>query len=84
MALNIKDAAADRLARELAAETGESITTAVTIAIRERLERVRGAVPRERRRRALMEIAKRSAQLPIRDPRSADEILGYGRDGLPS
>ena len=84
MTLNIKDAAADRLARELAAETGESITTAVTIAIRERLERVRGAVPRERRRRALMEIAKRSAQLPIRDPRSADEILGYGRDGLPS
>jgi antitoxin VapB len=84
MALNIKDAAADRLARELAAETGESITTAVTIAVRERLERLRGAVPRERRRHALMEIAKRSAQLPIRDPRSADEILGYGPDGLPS
>ena len=84
MALNIKGEAADRLARELAAETGESITTAVTVAVRERLERLRGAVPRERRRQELMEITKRSSQLPIRDPRSADEILGYGPGGLPS
>jgi antitoxin VapB len=84
MALNIKDEAADRLARELAAETGESITTAVTIAVRERLERLRGAVPRERRRHELMKISERSSRLPIRDPRSADEILGYGPDGLPS
>jgi antitoxin VapB len=83
MALNIKDEAADRLARELAAETGESITTAVSVAVRERLERLRGAVPRERRRQELMRIAGRSAKLPVRDPRSADEILGYGPDGLP-
>jgi antitoxin VapB len=84
VALNIKDEAADRLARELAAETGETITTAVTIAVRERLERLRGAVPRERRRQVLMEISTRSSRLPIRDPQSADEILGYGPDGLPS
>ncbi|TMM02326.1 MAG: PSK operon transcription factor [Actinobacteria bacterium] len=84
MALNIKDGEADRLVRELAAETGESITTAVTIAVRERLERVRGAVPRERRRQALTRIAERSAGRRIRDKRSADEILGYGPDGLPS
>lgn len=84
MALNIKDAAADRLARELASETGESITTAVTIAVRERLERLRGAVPRERRRQELERISERSAGRRIRDPRTADEILGYGPDGLPS
>ena len=84
MALNIKDEGADRLARELAAETGESITTAVTIAVRERLERLRGAVPRERRHQALRQIAERSAGRPVRDPRSADEIVGYGSDGLPS
>jgi antitoxin VapB len=84
MALNIKDEAADRLARELAAETGESITTAITIAVRERLERLRGAVPRERRQRTLTEIAERSAARPVRDPRTADEILGYGPEGLPS
>ena len=84
MALNIKDEGADRLARELAAETGESITTAVTVAVRERLERLRGAVPRERRRRELAQIAERSAGRRVRDQRSADEILGYGPDGLPS
>jgi antitoxin VapB len=84
MALNIKDEGADRLARELAAETGESITTAVSVAVRERLERLRGAVPRERRREELTRIAARSAARRVRDKRSAEEILGYGPDGLPS
>jgi antitoxin VapB len=84
MALNIKDESADRLVRELAAETGETITTAITVAVRERLERLRGAVPRERRQEELMRIATRSAQRRVRDGRSAEEILGYGPDGLPS
>ncbi len=84
VALNIKDDRADQLARELAAETGESITTAVTIAVRERLQRLRGAVPRERRREELTHISKRSAERGVRDRRSAEEILGYGSDGLPS
>ena len=42
MSLNIKNEEAHRLARELARATGESMTTAVSEAIRERLERVRG------------------------------------------
>jgi antitoxin VapB len=84
VALNIKDEMADRLARELASETGESITTAVTVAVRERLERIHGAVPRERRALALNEIAKRSTKRAVRDPRTAEEILGYGPDGLPA
>jgi len=83
MALNIKDDGADRLVRELAAETGESLTTAVTVAVRERLERIRGAVPREQRARALVAIAERSAARPVLDARSADDIVGYGSDGLP-
>lgn len=84
MALNIKDQTADRLARELAAETGESITVAVTAAVRERLERLRGAVPREQRLQALTAIAERSAARRVHDHRSADEILGYGPSGLPA
>lgn len=84
MALNIKDDRTDRLVRELAAETGESLTTAVWVAALERLERLRGAVPRERRVEALKAIARRSATRPAHDARSADEILGYGPDGLPS
>jgi antitoxin VapB len=84
MALNIKDRRADQLARELAAETGESITTAVTVAVRERLERLRGAVPGDQRRLELTRIAERSVDRPLDDTREADEILGYGPDGLPS
>ncbi len=41
MSLNIKNEEAHRLAQQLAELTGESMTTAVTEAVRERLERVR-------------------------------------------
>ena len=42
MSLNIKNEEAHALAQELAKATGESMTTAVTEAVRERLDRVRG------------------------------------------
>jgi antitoxin VapB len=41
MSLNIKNGEAERLARELANATGESLTGAVTQALRERLDRIR-------------------------------------------
>lgn len=84
MAFNIKDPAADRLARELAHETGESITAAVTVAVRERLERLRGAVPQDRRQRVLTQIAQRSAGRRVLAQRTPEEIVGYEGDGLPS
>jgi antitoxin VapB len=84
MALNIKDPTADRLVRELAAATGESITTAVTVAVQERLERVRGIAPAEIRKRELLRIAKRAAARPVIDDRTDDEILGYDEHGLPT
>ena len=83
MALNIKDETADRLVRELVAATGESITTAVTVAVTERLERLQGAVPRNQRLDAIHRISARSAALTIRDPRPAEEIVGYDAAGLP-
>jgi antitoxin VapB len=83
MALSIKDPDADRLARELAARTGETLTEAIVTSLRERLERER----RKARRRGLAddlgEIGRRCASLPLLDKRTADEILGYDRDGLP-
>ena len=84
MALSIKDAKADRLARELAHATGETITQAVTTAVEERLTHVR-ARRKQARRLAdeLDEIAKRCAALPVHDPRTPDEILGYDEHGLP-
>jgi antitoxin VapB len=42
MSMNIKNEEAYRLTKELTKVTGESLTTAVTEAVRERLERVRG------------------------------------------
>ncbi len=41
MSLNIKSEETHRLARELAELTGESMTAAVMVAVRERLDRVR-------------------------------------------
>lgn len=43
MSLNIKNAETYRLAKELAEATGQSMTAAVTDAIRDRLERIRAA-----------------------------------------
>jgi antitoxin VapB len=40
MSLNLKNEETNRLAHELADLTGETLTTAVTVALRERLERL--------------------------------------------
>jgi antitoxin VapB len=40
MSLNIKNEETNRLAHELATVAGESLTTAVTVAVRQRLERL--------------------------------------------
>ena len=83
MALSVKHPEADRLAREVAARTGETLTTAVVVALRERLARLRGRPRRRRLRDELRDIAQRCAQLPTLDDRSADEILDYDQRGLP-
>lgn len=83
MALSVKNPEADHLAREVSARTGESLTTAVVVALRERLARLRSRPKRPRLREQLREIARRCAELPTVDDRPADEILGYDRDGLP-
>jgi antitoxin VapB len=82
MALSIKDPEADRLAREVAKATGETLTMAVIQALRERLARVRR--PRgPRLSEELLKIGRRCARLPVQDPRSADELVGYDEHGLP-
>lgn len=83
MPLSIKDAETERLARELAKETGETITQATSKALAERLLRVRGRrrVPGLAER--LMEIGRHCAALPDLDTRSPDEIIGYDEIGVP-
>ena len=83
MSLNIKNGEAHELARQLAALTGESMTAAVTEALRERLNRLR----RERGGRLsdrLAAIGKDCAahlKEPFRSIEHGD--LLYGEDGLP-
>jgi antitoxin VapB len=84
MALNIKDPETDRLARELASLTGERITDAVKAAVKERLERERRVHAGKASVEEIMAIADEFARLPVLDPRSADEIIGYDEHGLPS
>jgi antitoxin VapB len=83
MALSLKDPEADRLAREVASRTGETLTTAVVVALRERLARLRGRPRRRRLRDELRDIARRCAELPTLDDRPGEEILGYDDRGLP-
>ena len=83
MALSIKNPEVERLARELAAKTGESMTDAVLIALRERL-----AGQEDDRRafktRRLHEIVAEARMVPHLDTRSIDDIMGYDEIGLPT
>jgi antitoxin VapB len=82
MALSIKSDEADRLARELAAETGETLTDAVETALRERLDREQ-AKRRASMRTRLARLAADVASMPVADDRVPDEIIGYDDNGLP-
>jgi antitoxin VapB len=82
MALSIKSDEADQLARELAAQTGETLTEAVVIALRERLERERARHATSMRTR-LARLAAEVAALPVADSRTPEEIVGYDEAGLP-
>ena len=75
--MSIEDVETDRLARELAGATGESITAAVATALCERPERVRAADRNDDRRAELTVIAQRVAALPVLDDRPEAEVLGY-------
>lgn len=83
MALCIKDPETDRLARALAAATGESITEAIRRALEERLKRETRASAEYPVLAAAKRVQERLARLPILDHRSAEELLGYDEHGLP-
>jgi antitoxin VapB len=83
MVLRIRDPEADRLARELAERTGQPITRIVVEALREKLKRDQGRTAFPRLKDEIMAISRRTAALPRRTGRAADEILGYDDRGLP-
>jgi len=83
MPLSIKNPLTERLARQVAKLTGESITEAIQHSLKDRLARL----PAGRRGRILSEkladILRRVDALPTLDKRTAEEILGYDERGIP-
>jgi antitoxin VapB len=83
MPLSIRNESAERLARQVADETGESITEAIRRSLEERLNRL----GRKRRDRVLgsqiEDLLRRVDQLPQLDSRPEDEILGFDEKGIP-
>jgi antitoxin VapB len=84
MALSIKDEEADRLARELARLSGETVTMAVTVALRERLERQK-TNPKTGLAARLMKISEETGPM-MNDGRTLKEVMDALYDdetGLP-
>ena len=84
MAIHIRDPEAERLIRELAQRTGDTMTGAITVAVRDRLAR------EDRKTQdieALLEdtraIADHFCSLPVLDDRTPEEML-YDENGLPA
>ena len=83
MALSIRNPKAEKLARKLAAESGETITQAITHALEERLERLRSRSTTPDLMEEILKISERCSAIPDQDQRAADEILGYDPAGIP-
>ena len=83
MSLNIKNEKTHRLARELARLTGESMTSAVEQAVRERLERVRAKSKKGLSER-LLEIG-RDCAAHLKEPYKSIDVneLLYDEKGMP-
>lgn len=85
MSLNLKNDEVHELAKKLASLTGETMTAAVTEAVRERLERVREQQSTAGGMAERLMAIGRDCAARMKEPwRSADhgELL-YGDDGLP-
>ena len=85
MSLNIKNEETCHLASELARLTGETMTGAVTVALRERLRREKRARGAERRLREMRAIAERCAKLLGPGPSAVEhgDVLYDERGGYP-
>lgn len=83
MALSIKNDEVDALARELSRLTGESITEAILVALKERLARQAATIDARSLEDRIKSIGRSCAALPRLDLRTDEEILGYDDSGLP-
>jgi antitoxin VapB len=83
LALSIKNAETERLARQVAEEAGESLTQAIERALKERLQRLRQLRRRRVVAEKVLDILRRVDSLPTLDKRPEEDILGYDDQGIP-
>ena len=83
MALSIKNNETERLARQVARETGETLTEAIEKALQERLQRLKQRPQGRMMTEKLEDILRRVDTLPALDARPEDEILGFDNQGIP-
>ena len=86
MGLSIKNTQVERMIRDLAARRSVTMTEALRQAVAHEIERDEEAraAEVEAKMAELMAITRELAALPVLDSRSADEIIGYDENGLPS
>ena len=82
--IKINDQTTERLARQVAHETGESLTDAIRVSLEERLQRLKAKQNPSILRNQVEEVLARVDALPTLDSRSADEILGCDENGIPT
>lgn len=81
MALSITNPVAEKLAKEVAVQSGENLTQAIIRALEERLQRLRRRDTKKELEQEIMTISERCSNIPDLDPRTPDEILGYDQTG---
>jgi antitoxin VapB len=83
--LNIKNPETVKLARDLARRNGETMTMAITTALRERLARQEQAATQPDRMKRVKEIVERTAPLMrnLRPSTQIGDLLYHQQTGLP-
>lgn len=82
MALSLKNAELERLARRRAKRRGETLTEAILSALKES-ERNAGKEGKGVTVDEILRLADKVRELPVLSTRSEDEILGYDEHGIP-
>jgi antitoxin VapB len=85
MGIFIRNSGTEAKVRKLAKRTGRTLTAAIDHAVDQELARL--APPRRNKghvdRKKLAELLKHFDSLPVDDPRSHEEIIGYDEHGVP-
>jgi len=85
MSILVKNVESEKKIRKLAKRTGETMTAAIDRAVDDRLaklgpeRRKKGRIDRKK----LAELLAYFDSLPVDDPRSPEEIIGYDEFGVP-